>query len=210
MLTYVRAAGLALTFSAVAASSALAQGPQKFAYINSQMVLQQAPGRTEAEARLQKEMEPFSKRMKVMQDSLQAMMAAYQKDAATLTPAVQAQRQEAYAKKQTAFAQEADQLEQKAAQVRETHSRPLMELFNRVLNEIRAEDGYAFVFDVGNPDAQIIVAADKNLDISEKVIARMRTSAAARPAATRPAPTTGAKPTGPVTAPTGVKPPPTR
>lgn len=207
MLTYVRAAGLALTFSVVAVSSAFAQGPQKFAYINSQLVLQQAPGRAEAEATLQKEMEPFSRRMKAMQDSLQTMIAAFQKDAATLTPAVQAQRQEAIAKKQAAFGQEADQLEQRAAQVRETHSRPLMELFNRVLNEVRAEDGYAFVFDVGNPESQVIVAADKNLDISEKVIARMRTAASAKPAASRPG---AAKPTGPVAAPTGVKPPPTR
>ena len=209
MRTYVRAAGLALTMSVLAASSALAQGPQKFAYINSQLVLQQAHGRSEAEAQLQKEMEPFSRRMKVMQDSLQAMMMAYQKEAATLTPAVQAQRQEAIQKKQAAFGQEADQLEQKAAQVRETHSRPLMELFNRVLNEVRAEDGYAFVFDVGS-EAQVIVAADKNLDITEKVIARMRTAAAAKPAGTRPGAAGAAKPTGPVAAPTGVKPPPTR
>ena len=209
MRTYVRAVGLALTLPVVAASSAAAQGPQKFAYINSQLVLQQAPGRAEAEAQLQKEMEPFSRRMKVMQDSMQAMVAAYTKDAATLTPAVQAQRQEAMQKKQQAFTQEADQLEQRAAQLRETHSRPLMELFNRVLNEVRAEDGYAFVFDVGNPEVQVVVAADKNLDISEKIIARMRTAAAAKPAGARPAP--GAKPaTGPVTAPTGLRPPPAR
>jgi outer membrane protein len=187
----------------------MAQGPQKFAYINSQLVLQQAPGRTEAEAALKKEQDTYQRRVKAMQDSLQAMMTAYQKDAATLTPAVQAQRQEAITKKQTAFGQEAEQMEQKFAETRETISRPLMELFNKVLNEVRAEDGYAFVFDVGS-DAQVIVAADKNLDISEKVIARMRTSAAARPAAGRPAPTSGAKPTGPVAAPTGVKPPPTR
>ena len=210
MRTYVRAAALALTVSAVSAPSAFAQGPQKFAYINSQMVLQQAPGRAEAEAQLAKEMEPFSRRMKTMQDSIQAMVAAYTKDAATLAPAAQSQRQDAIRKKQEAFGQEAEQLEQRAAQVRETHSRPLMELFNRVLNEVRAEDGYAFVFDVGS-EAQVIVAADKNLDITEKVIARMRTAAAAKPAGSRPGtPAGGARPTGPVTAPTGVKPPPTR
>ena len=210
MRTNVRAAALALTVLAVSASSALAQGPQKFAYINSQMVLQQAPGRAEAEAQLAKEMEPFSRRMKVMQDSISTMVAAYTKDAATLTPTLQSQRQEAIRKKQESFGQEAEQLEQRAAQVRETHSRPLMELFNRVLNEVRAEDGYAFVFDVGS-EAQVIVAADKNLDITEKVIARMRTAAAAKPAGARPTtPAGGARPTGPVTAPAGVRPPPTR
>ena len=209
MRTCFRALGLALFLPAVAASSALAQGPQKFAYINSQVVLQQAPGRTELEAQLKKEMDPFTKRMEVMEDSVETMLAAYQKDAATLAPAVKTQREEAIQKKRLAFAEEAAQLQQKAAEARDRISRPLMEMFNRVLNEVRAEDGYAFIFDVGSNE-QVIVAADKNLDITEKVIARMRTTAAARPAGARPAANTPPKPTGPVAAPTGVKPPPTR
>jgi outer membrane protein len=209
MPTFFRAFGFALFLPAVAASSALAQGPQKFAYINSQVVLQQAPGRTELEAQLKKEMDVYSKRMEVMEDSVETMMTAYQKDEATLAAAVKTQRQETIQKKRQAFAEEAAQLQQKAAESRDRISRPLMEMFNRVLNEVRAEDGYAFVFDVGN-ESQVIVAADKNLDITEKVIARMRTTAAARPAGARPAANTPPKATGPVAAPTGVKPPPTR
>ena len=206
----VRAAALALTLSVLAAPSALAQGPQKFAYINSQLVLQQAPGRADLEAQLKKEMDGYSKRINVMQDSVETMIAAYDKEQATLAPAVRTQRQEAINKKRAAFAQEAQQLEQKAEESRETISRPLMEMFNRVLNEVRAEEGYAFVFDVGSP-AQVIVAADKNLDITEKVIARMRTVAAAtRPASGRPAAGTPPRPGGPVAAPTGVRPPPPR
>lgn len=208
MYMYVRAVGLALTASVLAASSALAQGPAKFAYINSQQVLQQAPGRTELETQLKKEMDVYSRRMTVMEDSVELMMTALQKDLATLTPAVRTQREDVIQKKRLAFSQEASQLQQKAAEARETISRPLMEMFNKVLNDVRAEDGYAFVFDVGS-EAQVIVAADKNLDITEKVIARMRTVAAAKPASARPG--TGTKPTGgPVAAPTGVKPPPTR
>jgi Skp family chaperone for outer membrane proteins len=139
-----------------------------------------------------------------MQDSIEAMVTGYQKDKPTLAPAVQTQREDAIKKKQVAFAQEADGLQQKAAEARETISRPLMEMFNRVLNEVRAEDGYSFIFDVGS-DAQVIVAADKNLDLTEKIIARMRTAAATKPAATAPKPASG-----PVQAPTGVKPPPAR
>ncbi len=211
MHTYVRAFGLALTVSALSASSMFAQGPQKFAYINSQQVLAQAPGRAEIEARLKKEQDASEKRIQVMQDSVQAMIAAYDKDQAALAPAVRTQRQEAINRRRTTYAQEAQQIEQKFEESRENISRPLMEMFNRVLNEVRAEDGYAFVFDVGSP-AQVIVAADKNLDITEKVIARMRTVAAARPAGGRPAAGTGtpARPGGPVAQPTGVKPPPAR
>ena len=204
MRTYLRAAGLALTFTVLAASDAMAQGGQKLGYINSQLVLQQAPGRASLEAQLKTQTEPLQKRMAVMQDSMEAMIAAYTKEQATLTPTVRTQREEALAKKQTAFRDEAEALQQKAADAREAISRPLMEMFNRVLNEVRAEDGYAFIFDVGS-EAQVIVAADKNLDVTEKVIARMRTAAAAKPAATPTKPAAG-----PVAAPTGVKPPPAR
>jgi outer membrane protein len=204
MRTYLRAATLALTITMLAASGAAAQGPQKFGYINSQLVLQQAPGRANLEAQLKTQMDVFQKRMGVMQDSMQAMLTAFQKDQATLTPAVRTQREDAIRKKQEAFAEEAESLQQKAADARETISRPLMEMFNRVLNEVRAEEGYAFIFDVGS-EAQVIVAADKNLDLTEKIIARMRT------AATKPAAATPAKPAGgPVQAPTGVRPPPAR
>jgi outer membrane protein len=204
MQTYLRAAGLALTITVLATSGAMAQGPQKLGYINSQLVLQQAPGRAALEAQLKTQMDGFQKRMEVMQDSMEALITAYQKEQATLTPAVRTQREEALNKKQTAFRQEAETLQQKAADARETISRPLMEMFNRVLNEVRAEDGYAFIFDVGS-EAQVIVAADKNLDVTEKVIARMRTAAAAKPAATP-----GKPASGPVAAPTGVRPPPAR
>ena len=80
-----------------------------------------------------------------------------------------------------------------------------MEMFNRVLNEVRAEEGYAFIYDVGS-EAQVLVAADNNLDLTEKVIARMRTAAAAKPAAATPTKPAG----GPVQSPTGVRPPPAR
>ncbi len=205
MRTYLRAASLALTITMLAASSAAAQGPQKFGYIDSRQVLQQAPGRANLEAQLKPQADAFQKRIGVMQDSMQAMVSAFEKDQATLTPAVRTQRQEALEKKRESFAAEAESLQQKFAEAQQALSRPLMEMFNRVLNEIRAEEGYAFIFDVG-AEVQVIVAADKNLDLTEKVIARMRTAAAAKPAATPTRPAAG----GPVQSPTGVKPPPAR
>ena len=85
---------------------------------------------------------------------------------------------------------------------------PLFDQVKLALDEVRTADGLAFIFDIG-AQGNSIVAMDKNLDVSDKVIARLRVTAnapaprAAPPAATpqRPAPT------GPVSAPAGVRKP---
>jgi len=73
----------------------------------------------------------------------------------------------------------------------------------KVLEDIRAEDGYALILS-SEPGSSPILAADKNLDITERVVARLRTVAAAKPAvtpaATAPKPVVGA----PASAPSGV------
>ncbi len=51
--------------------------------------------------------------------------------------------------------------------------KPIMDQIRKVLDDIRQEDGYAFILDAGS-EAGVIVAADRNLDITEKVIARLK------------------------------------
>jgi len=64
------------------------------------------------------------------------------------------------------------------------------------------EGGYSFIFDVAA--GTFIVSADKNLDITERVMAKMRLSAPKAAPAAKPAPA------GPTSAPAGItKKPPT-
>jgi len=69
----------------------------------------------------------------------------------------------------------------------------------KVLEDIRAEDGYAVILS-NEPGASPILAADKNLDITERVVARLRTVAATKPATPAATKTVGA----PTSAPSGV------
>ena len=186
----------ALTFAVVGASSAIAQGPPKFAYINSDVIMSQAPGLAQLEADLKKVLDPLEKRMVLMQDSLRMAIEDFNKTEATLSVAARAERRDALQKKQAGWEVEAGQIQQKVVDARAAASRPLMQMFKTVIDEIRAEDGYTFIFDVGS-EGQGIVAADKNLDISDKVLARLRT-AAAKAAASRPAATPAGPPRGPV------------
>jgi len=76
---------------------------------------------------------------------------------------------------------------------------PIMESVRKVLEDIRVEDGYAMILS-SEPGSSPILAADKNLDITERVVARLRTLAAAKGPAGQPRPAAGA----PANAPSGV------
>jgi outer membrane protein len=54
-----------------------------------------------------------------------------------------------------------------------------MEIVRAAIEEIRTEGGYAMIFsgDQNSP----IVAADKNLDLTDRVVARLKTKAATAP-----------------------------
>jgi outer membrane protein len=182
-------------------------GVIKIAYLNSGQVLEGAPGRAEALAQFEKETQPMRTQMQRMSDSLQVIIGEYQKAASQLTPAQRSQREGAIGQRQQDYQQRAQQMQQ-AAQVRQEElMAPIMEQVNKVIQDVRAEDGYAFIFDSG-AQVPFIVSADKNLDITSRVIDRLKSLGPPKlPAPTTAAPATGAvKPpaTGPVASPAGV------
>jgi outer membrane protein len=198
-----RATRLALVLSAVSAVPAFAQGaptsaPPKIAYIDSKVVLSRAPGRQQAEDTFNKEMEVSRAQVQKMGDSLQTMIADYQKSQATLAANVREQREAAIRKKQEDYQSRAGALDQQMQQRQMELVKPIMDQIRKVLDDIRQEDGYAFILDAGS-EAGVIVAADRNLDITEKVIARLKpvTASAAKPDSSK-------TPAGPRPAPAGV------
>jgi outer membrane protein len=196
-----RATKLALVLSPVIATPMVAQGPQKIAYVDSKVILSRAPGRQAAEDQFNKEMEASRGQVQKMGDSLQTMIADYQKAQATLAANVREQREAAIRKKQEDYQSRAGALDQKMQQRQMELVKPIMDQIRKVLDDIRQEDGYAFILDAGS-DAGVIVAADRNLDITEKVITRLKPVTAAAPGA--PKNDSGAKaPAGPRPAPAG-------
>jgi outer membrane protein len=208
MRSFVCAALGALAISTVMAGAAVAQGGSvaaaagglKIAFVNSQKIFAQVPGRTEAEAQMQKEMEAYRAEVQKMGDSLNVIVAAYNKAEPTLSPTAKAARQKDIQTKESQYQQRVSQLEQQAQQRQAEVMRPIMQQINKVIEQIRAEDGYAMVFDAGN-QAGVVVAADSTLDITDKVIARLKT--APPTAATPPSPAPPTKPAGPTDKPTG-------
>jgi outer membrane protein len=195
MHVFVRMAAL-LALLVAGASSAAAQ--QKFAYINSQTLLQQAPGRAEAEAQFQRELQAYQTEVKRMGDSLKTMVDAYEKEQLVMSPAAKEAKQKEIAGKEQEYQQRTAELERKAAAREDELTRPILENIRKAIEAVRAQEGYAFIFDVAANGS--VVAVDKNLEVSNVVLARRRATASA-PA--RP-------PAGPVAKPAGASSTPTK
>src|ERR1700686_4847677 len=73
---FALATSLIVTGGASAQAAAAAQVPVKIGYINSALLLQQAPGRAEAEAQFDREVGAYRQQLSRMNDSLTALMAA--------------------------------------------------------------------------------------------------------------------------------------
>lgn len=172
MKIITRFAVLALLLVAAAAMPASAQAPLKLGYINAQQILATAPGREAAERQFESEVGAFRQQIQRMDDSLRVMGEAFQRDQATMTAAVRQQRTQALEATEEAFQQRAAQLNQQMQQRQAELVRPIMDQLNRVLDEIRRADGYAFIFDVSSA-GQAIVAADTALNLTDRVIARL-------------------------------------
>ena len=187
---------LAITGGAVAAQQAQAT-TKLIAYVNPQALFENAPGRTDAEAQFRKETEGYRAELTRLNESLSQAVSDYQKAEKGLTAADKEKRQRSLQAKEDSLRARQQELESAATRRQNELMAPIMEQVRKVLEDIRAEDGYAMILS-SEPGTSPILAADKNLDITERVVARLRTVAAVRPAPAKPA--VGA----PASAPSGV------
>ena len=197
-----RATKLALVITAAAAAPALAHGAPKIAYVDSKVILSRAPGRQAAEDQFNKEMEASRTMVQKMGDSLQTMIADYQKVQTTLAANIREQRESAIRKRQEDYQNRAGTLDQQMQARQVELVKPIMDQIRKVLDDFRQEDGYAFILDAGS-EAGGIVAADRNLDITEKVISRLKPVPVTAAGTAKPD-STAKPPVGPRSTPAGV------
>jgi len=162
----------------------------KIAFVNTAILLDNAPGRSQAESTYARETRGYSDQLKRMSDSLNTMFSAYQKQEATLSATQKETKQKAMRDLQQQLQDRQQQLAQQANQRQNELMAPIMEQVKKVLDDIRTEDGYSMII-TGDPN--LILSYDKNLDITDRVVARLKTLASAP-----------AKPGAPVSAPAGV------
>lgn len=180
-----RAIPLALMFLAVTSAAASAQG-QKIGFIRSSVLLDQAPGRAEAEAQFDKETAGYRDQIKRMTDSLDAMVASFQKVQGSMTASARDAKQKELQAKNAEFQRRSADLQQKAQQRQGELVQPILDKVKGAIEDVRVEGGYSFILNAD--EGSSIVAMDKNLDLTEKVLAKLRAGGTAtKPAAPAPA-----------------------
>jgi len=177
-----RAALFALIAGAVVTGSAFAQSSAKIGWINSAQILSEAPGRAEAETRFKGEVTAYQAQLQRMSDSLQTMAATFDKEAGRLDSVTRVSRAKVIQERETSYRTRAQQLDQQMQTRQAELVRPIMENIQKIIEQVRAEDGYAIIFDVATQSG-VILAADKQLDLTSKVLARVK--AAPKPTAAR-------------------------
>jgi outer membrane protein len=168
----------------------------KIAYINSQRIMAEAPGRSEAEATYDGEMKTVRAQLQKMDDSLKGLVDAYRREQPKMDSAARAAREASLQATEDDMQKKAQDLNQQMQQRQMELARPLLEQVSKVLDQIREEGHYAMIFDVGS-QASVVVSADKSLEITDQVLARLKQlgppkASTSTPPATGPTP----KPTG--------------
>jgi outer membrane protein len=151
-------------------SSAEAQA-NRFGYINSQRILVEAPGTSDAQRLFEQDMERFRGELERMESELETLQENLERQQATLSAAVRQERQQEIQQRFIAYQTRRMELEETAQERQAELVGPIMERIMTVIEEIRIEGNYGMIFDAA---AGALTAADRNLDLTEQVLQRLR------------------------------------
>lgn len=153
---------------------AAAQQANRIGYLNTQRLLQEAPGTAEVQARIRTELAPFDQQLRTLEDSLRTLQQQFSQEALGLSEQAREQRQQQYQQRAQALQQQATQVQQNAAQKQNELLGPVMQRIEQAISAVRQEGGFAILFDAAT-DA--IVSADTTLDVTQRVLDRLKQQA---------------------------------
>ena len=146
MRSIVRATAFALVLPVTAV---VAQAPQpgqgKIVFVNTQALMEAAPGRAAAESLLSKEGQGYQVQLQKLQDSLNTMLSNYQKAEPTLSATAKDTRQKALQALETELQTKNQQFQQQFDARKNEVMAPITDLVKKVLDDIREEGGYAMI-----------------------------------------------------------------
>jgi outer membrane protein len=161
---------MALAFLLVAGGAEAQAQALKIGYLNSQEVLNAAPGAAEAQAQFDREMQEYQTEIQQFEEELRRMEQQYQQQQLTLSPEAKANREQQIQQRMQEYQQRGSALQEQAARRRAELVQPVMDRITEVIEQLREEQSYSLILDVA---AGSIVSADPALDLTQEVIRRL-------------------------------------
>ena len=173
--------GILALVAAPAGAAAQGQTDLKIGYIDSEVVIQAAPGYTEANDAFNRTATAWRDSLDAKRSQLQTLFDDYKAQEVILSPEKKTEKQQ----EMLALEQDIQQYfqakfgqEGEAATRQAELMRPIIERVNDVIEQTRREGGYALIFDL---NGGALVAGDPALNITQQVIDRLK----AQPAPSR-------------------------
>jgi outer membrane protein len=164
----------ALLTGAAAPLAAQQAGGIKVAYVNTQAILKSTPGYAQAESTFTKELATYRGEVQKLQATLDSAASDFEQQSVMLSPTQRAAKRKDLEGQQQKLEQRTQELQQRAASRERELPDPIQSKVNCVIVGMRASGIYAMIFDVSAPNSGI-VTADKSLDLTQKVIAQLKT-----------------------------------
>jgi outer membrane protein len=177
-MSLVRTTTALVCLVAIMAGSARAQDatlpPQGsvVVYLNSQQIVQSAPGAAEAQRTFEREIAQMRTELQQQSAVVDSLMRDYQRQEVMLSPQAKEQKQTEIQQKQQSLQNRQQELETQARQRQNDLLNPIIQRVTQVIEQIRAQQGYSIVLDV-SADGGNVVAADPALDITAAVMERL-------------------------------------
>mgnify|MGYP002632072102 FL=1 len=163
---------LLLTISLIAASTMQAQ---RYAFIDTDYILEQIPAYQEAQAEIDAQAEKWQKQIQARYDEIEKMYTAYKAEQVLLTPDMKkVKEQEIIQKEKNAkdFQKQKFGVEGDLFKLRQELIKPIQEAVFEAVQKMAEQKSYAVIFDKAASSSAIIYASPK-YDQSEEILQRL-------------------------------------
>lgn len=171
----------ALTLLLSAPAVGAAQSDLKVAYVDTQEIIQQAPGYEEANQAFNQTAASWRDTLEQKRTRLQTMFEEYKKQEVILSPEKKTEKQQEMLqleRETQEYFQEKFGPEGAAAAKQAELMQPIIERVNGAIEQVRRDQGYALIFDLNDG---ALVAGDPDLNITDQVVDRLSRQTSAAP-----------------------------
>jgi outer membrane protein len=179
---FVKVFGMIALGALVGVSTVEAQAG-RIGYVNTQVIMAEAPGTAEAQAAFEADMVRFRAELATLESQLDTLQQNFERQQATLSPTARQERQAAIQQTFATYQTRQTELEAQAQQRQEELVAPIMQKIAEVIDNIRVEGNYAVIFDAAGG---MMMAADPALDLTQQVLERLRAAIPAPATSTTP------------------------